>query len=547
MVSDTIFSNPMKTILALALAVLLAGCATPAPDAGAPLRPRLIVLLIVDGMPQRQAVDYRAQLAPDGLARFLDRGAWFAEAHYGQANTVTAVGHAVIATGAYPHRTGIIENEWRNNTTGEVVYCAADPAYAYIGHDTPRLAGTSPKNLQVQTVGDVLRGMDSASRVISISGKDRGAIFTAGHAGTAYIYQASTGQFATTTYYMKEHWPWVKEFNAARPADKYFGAEWKPLYPDDAYGKSLPDGQRWFAKGGRLPKRVGEGRPGPAFYSELRAFPFFDQLLLDFARAAVVAEQLGQDASPDILAVSLSTHDYLNHAYGAESRISHDHILHLDRALQDFFRFLDEKVGAGRYAAILTADHGFMPAPQHAALLGQIGGRFNTGQTVARMNRSLGRYGSGPFVRHISAGAVSIERDIAAARGVPFDQVADDVRNLLMSDPGVAAAYTRDELQSRSRVGQPFFDAIEKSWNREISGDVAFVLKPYWIPTAEASTHGSPHPYDTHVPLLLYGPAWITPGPRQGRVEMVDLAPTIAQLLGIPPPPAAEGKPLPLR
>jgi arylsulfatase A-like enzyme len=96
-------------------------------------------------------------------------------------------------------------------------------------------------------------------------------------------------------------------------------------------------------------------------------------------------------------------------------------------------------------------------------------------------------------------------------------------------------------------MGQPYFEAILKSWHRDVSGDVAFVLKPNWSAGGEAGTHGSPHPYDTHVPLMLYGPAWIAPGRREGRVEMVDLAPTLAQLLGIPPPPAAEGKPLALR
>lgn len=536
-----------KTLLALALALLAAGCAAPPPTVVAPLRPRLIVLLVVDGLPYRQVEEYRSQLAPDGLARFLDRGAWFSQAYFGQSHTVTAVGHSVIAAGAYPSRTGIIGNDWRNNATGEVEYCAGDPEHTYIGHETRRLAGTSPKKLRVETVGDVLRTLEPAAKVISISGKDRGAIFIAGHRGTAYIYQAATGQFASSTYYMKEHPAWVTRFNAARPADNYLGAEWRPLLPDDAYGLSLPDRQRWYGRNGWLPKRAGEaGRLGPAFYAELLGFPFFDHLQLDFARAAIAAEGLGGDEAPDILALSLSAHDFVNHAYGAESRISHDHLLHLDRALQEFFRFLDTEVGADRYAAVLTADHGFTPHPEHLAIMGQLAGRFSTAQTVARLNRSLGRYGSGPFVRHISTRTASIERDIAAARGVPFDKLAEDIRQLLLADPAVAAAYTRAELEGRTRTGEPHFDAIARSWHREVSGDVAFVLKPH-VATGTDSTHGSPYPYDTHVPLMLYGPAWLTPGRREERVEMVDLAPTIAQLLGIAPPATAEGKPLPLR
>src|SRR5688572_8740523 len=219
--------NPMRRLLAVALAVLLSACTVPqtttSGDAPAGAKPRLVVFLVVDGLPQRQVVDYRDQLAPDGLARFLDRGAWFAEAHYGHACTLTAPGHSAIVTGAYAHRTGIIGNEWRDPKTGELVYSFGDPSHGYIGHATRRLDGTSPRNLRVETLGDVLRNVDPAARVISVSGKDRGAIPTAGHKGVAYIYQHASGQFASTTYYMKEHPAWVTEFNSARPAAKYFG------------------------------------------------------------------------------------------------------------------------------------------------------------------------------------------------------------------------------------------------------------------------------------------------------------------------------------
>ena len=121
------------------------------------------MFLVVDGLPQRQVVDYRDQLAPDGFLRFLDRGAWFADAHYGHAFTVTGAGHAAMLTGAYPHRTGIIGNEWRDRASGETVYCTGDAAYTYLENKTPPLAGTSPRNLLVETLGDVLRRVHPAA------------------------------------------------------------------------------------------------------------------------------------------------------------------------------------------------------------------------------------------------------------------------------------------------------------------------------------------------------------------------------------------------
>jgi hypothetical protein len=544
----------MKRPLSLALAALLAAaCAapttTPTASSSAPARPRLVVFLVVDGLPQRQVVDYRDQLAPDGLARFLDRGAWFADAHYAHSFTVTAAGHAVIFTGAYPHRTGIIGNDWRNHATGEVDYCTGDPAHKYIGHETKKLDGTSPKNLKVETVGDVLKAASPAAKVVAISGKDRGAILPGGHKGTAYIYQTSSGQFASSTYYMKEHPKWVGDFNAARPADKFMGEEWKPLLPDAAYSKSLPDGQKWYAKGGQLPKKIGDGRFDRPYYSAVLASPFSDRLTLDFARAAIAGEGLGADDVPDILSVSLSAHDYVNHGYGAESRISHDHVLHLDRALQDFLRHLDEKVGRDNYIAVLTADHGFMPAPEHSQMLGAVAGKLSGSGTVAKINKALeGRFGQGPFIRYISARGLVVDRAVSAARGVPFGTVAEEARKLMVAEPPVAAAYTRAELESKSAAGKPYFEQMARTWHRELSGDVEFVLKPNWMMTSSnAATHGSPHSYDTHVPILFYGPAWVKPGKRDGRVDMADIAPTLSQVLGIAAPAASEGKALPLR
>ena len=531
-------------------------CVTLAACAGVPTsqdQPRLVVFMAVDGLPQRQVLAYRDQLAPDGLARFLDRGAWFADAHYAHALTATAPGHATMLTGAYPHRTGIISNEWRDVASGEAMYCTGDPSASYIGHKTQALDGTSPRNLKVETVGDVLRRIDTRSKVVGISGKDRGAILPAGKTGTAYMYMGASGQFASTTYYMKQHPAWVDAFNSEKPADRYFKTEWKPLLPEAAYARSVPDSQPWFGpRGGKLPMMMGvaaDDAPGPAFYSALLRSPFADMLTLDFARAAIAGEQLGRDDAPDILSVSLSGHDYVNHQWSAESRLSHDHMLQLDRMLQAFFRDLDAAVGKDNYIAVLTADHGFMPAPEYSQARGLQAGRLSGSQALARMNAELERgFGAAKLVPFISASALVLDRKALAQKGLDFDTIAEAARTMLLADPAIAAAYTRRELETGSRAGAPFFDQMRKSWHKDVSGDVQYVLKPLWMAASSTSvtTHGSPHPYDTHVPIMMYGPKWVKPGRIDARVEVADIAPTLARFLRVPPPSASEGRPLPL-
>lgn len=514
--------------------------------------PKLIVFLVVDGLPQRQVLDYRDQLAPDGLARFLNRGAWFANANYGHAHTVTAAGHATMLTGAYPRQTGIISNEWRDPETGATQYCTADILATYIGHKTNALDGTSPKNLRVETVGDVLRRVNTKSKVIAMSGKDRGAILPAGKAGTAYMYMQASGQFASSTFYMAQHPQWVTNFNAAKPADKYNNTQWLALLPEAAYARSVPDEQKWFAPGpSKLPMQFGtsDEAPGPRFYNALLRSPFVDALTLDFARAAIVGEALGQDDVPDILSISLSGHDYVNHSFSAESRLSHDHLLQLDRLLQTFFRDLDAQVGQGNYVAVLTADHGFMPAPEFSSALSKDASRLKPALLVGLLNQGLEkRFGEGKWLHGLSGPGVLLNRAQINAKGLDANVVAEEVRALLLTVPGIAAAYTRRELETASRKGEPYFAASINAFSADVPVDVQYVLKPFWMLGSGGSgaTHGSPHAPDTQVPLLFYGPRWIKAGRIDTPVEQVDIAPTLAHLLRVSAPSASQGRLLPL-
>lgn len=545
----------LRPFLAVLLATVLASCASESATKAEPAQkpaPKLLVLLIVDGLPERQITGYRDQLAPDGFARFLDHGVWYTDAHYGHAFTVTCAGHAAMLTGAYPHRSGIIANEWRDANTGAPEYCASDAAASYIGNATRPLDGTSPRKLKVESVGDVLKRVSPRSKVIAISGKDRGAILPAGKTGTAYMYMAQSGQFASSTYYMQQHPAWVNEFNGRKLADGYFKTQWLPLLADAAYARSLPDNQPWFGpRGGKLPMTMGsrdDDAPSPAFYAQLLRSPFVDAMSLQFARAAIAGEGLGQDDAPDILIVSLSGHDDVNHAYSAESRISHDHLLQLDRLLQDFLRDLDANVGPYNYVAMLTADHGFMPAPEYGAQLGLAAGRIDGKQALERVNAGLeARFGAGKWIS-VSGSSLLLNRQLMAQKQADANAVAEAARNLLLAESGVAAAYTRGELLSGSRAGAPFFEPMRNAWHPEVSGEVQFVLKPYWMlaSSTAVTTHGSPHPYDTNVPILMYGPRWMQHSRVESRVEVVDIAPTVARLLGVPAPQASEGKPLPL-
>lgn len=206
--------------------------ATSAPAAAGP---KLVVVVVVDGLPNEQLQRYRNQFGERGLRRLLDQGASFSNAHQAHGVTVTAVGHAAVLSGAYPSQHGVIGNNWIDPVTLASVYCTEDAAHRFIGEDTKAGDGTSPARLRVDMLGDQMRyASGNRAKVVSVSGKDRGAILLAGKTGTAYMYMDKSGNFASSTYYMPSHPEWVQRFQAARPQDRYYGKSWTPLLADAA-------------------------------------------------------------------------------------------------------------------------------------------------------------------------------------------------------------------------------------------------------------------------------------------------------------------------
>jgi hypothetical protein len=514
--------------------------------------PALVVVLVVDGLPQEQMVKYRDLYGEGGFRRLLDNGAWYANAHHGHAATLTAPGHAAILTGSYPNRNGIIANEWVDRHTLARVYCTADRAHRYIGEETGSLDGTSPANLKVSALGDELRyATGNLSKVVTVSGKDRGAILLAGKSGTAYMYMGKTGRFASSTYYMQAHPDWHARYYAAKPQDKWFTQSWTPLLPAPAYARSSVTTQPWYGNlagmGREFPFKPGRGAaPDAAYYAALIRTPFGDDATLDFARAAIEGEQLGRNPArvPDLLGISLSTHDYVNHAFGPESHVSQDHLLHLDRVLARFFDDLDHTIGLRNVAIVLTADHGFMNVPDYLAAQGLAGVRPSSLKLMGALNDHLAaRFGPGNHALRFSYPSVILDQGLVAKKGLKAAEVEDAAAHFLMNDPTIAAVYTRTQLEAGALPpGLPLSTQVLRSWNRELSGDLYVVQKPYAIFSSNTATHGSPYNYDTNVPLIFYGPRWFKAGKRAQRAKVVDIAPTLGYVLEVRPPAASEGR-----
>ena len=519
--------------------------------------PRLVVTIVVDGLSQDQLVRYSDQLVPGGFQRLIEKGAWLTNAHYAHATTWTSTGHATIFTGAHPYRHGLIGNAWTDRNTGKIVSSVEDPRYVYLDEAIPRQAGTSPRSLQVTSLADeLLAASQFKSKVLSISGKETAAILSGGRNGTAYFYSSRSGRFITTSYYRNEYPSWWGVFHARSPQDQWFGTRWRRLLSAEAYARSAADGRPHHIDYRNLGKRFphlltgGLTEPGPDYYAALLRTPFGNDYTLEFVKAAVRGEGLGKSSSrfPDLLALSLSTQDRINHLFGPESQQAQDHFLRLDRALADFLNFLDDWVKLSDSLILLTADHGFPDTPEHCQERGLEAGRIDQPQTARELNASLeARFGPGEYVISWTEtnNTVYLNRSQVLESNLTARQVENAAAEFLLKQPGVETVLTKSQIENGRFPPGSVGRQVRRSWDPDRSGDLYVIQKPCWFllgaPDTYASTHGSPHSYDTHVPIVFLG-QWFKSGEYSNPVSIVDIVPTLVHLLGIPAPSGSEGR-----
>jgi len=559
-----------KALPMLAGAVCLGMLATAAAE-----KPKLILQITVDQLRGDLPGRYLDRMGEGGFRYLLEEGVVFANAHHTHANTETIVGHATLATGATPAVHGMVGNVWFDREQGRLVYNIEDADYRLLTADadvdqateidpTQRAAkvdGRSPDAILSSTFSDELAvHTNGQAKIFGVSVKDRGAVSLAGHAGKAFWFSKTSGEFVTSSYYYDRYPDWVVAWNAADPAAAYAGKAWELSHKraDYLFGDADDRGYETDFPGfGRAFPHTYGVADDKYFTTRLTLSPAGDELTLGFAKALLVAEQLGQDAVPDYLAVSFSSTDYVGHLFGASSLESEENLARLDRTLADLFAFVDEKVGLENTLIVLSADHGQPEVPGYLRELGIREARhFDTDvldktPAIAALKE---RFGIGEaLVEAFFQPYIYLGRDLIRDKGLDQAEVEQAVAAELQKLDGVAAAVSSTALRSGGLPDTLLMRAILRNFHPKRSGDIYLVFEPnIFIADFDgltvASTHGSPWRYDTFVPVMFAG-AGVQP-PADGKpisraVTPYDIAPTLAARLGVKPPSGAIGNPLP--
>jgi len=508
---------------------------------------RLIVSIAIDQFRYDYLTRFEDQFGEGGFKRLLTGGAVFTNANYLQAATFTACGHATFMSGATPAMNGIIANEWYDREAGRVVTSVSDDRTKLLGGN-PGASGASPRRLVGSTFGDELkRTTVGKAKVIGVSLKDRSAILPAGkRPDAAYWFSLDNGNFVSSDYYFADLPEWVKRFNREQHCNRYFGAQWERLLPPAAYSRSLPDDAAGENSpyGNTFPHVVTgkHDKLSKEFYDDFEKTPFANDYLLDFAKAAVENERLGADDVPDLLTVSFSANDLLGHKFGPYSQEVQDMTLRTDRTIAALLGFLDQKVGPGEWVAALTADHGAAPVPEQAEKPTD-GGRVTSKQITDVIEAALDKqFGEEKWLLSFTYGNAYLDEAAVARRKTTMDEAERIASQAVTKIPGVAECFTHTQLLTGRLPANPITRSAANGFFASRNGNLIVVPRPFFLlASADATTHGTPYSYDTHVPVILYG-AGVAAGSYASVSSPADIAPTLASLLKIEPPSNSVGR-----
>ena len=514
---------------ALVGALMLAAVA-----ADAQPHPKLIVVIVVDQM----RADYLDRFAPyqnGGLNFFAKKGANFVNANYDHMPTETCLGHSVVLSGRNPAHTGIVANEWYDRASGKMTYCVADPDSPLVGDSGE---GVSPKNFLGDNFSDWLRLSYPGARVFSLSLKDRAAITLGGHHPQAvFWFSHVTGNFVTSRYYAQQLPSWVDQFNHKHGIDSYAGKQWTPILDSGSPAYHTHE------VAGQFPHVMPE-KPGADLYETVYGSPFGDEMLETFAETLVGANHVGENpnGAPDLLAIGFSANDGVGHTFGPDSPEIADEQIRLDRTIGHLVETLSSRIGSENILWVLSADHGVEPTPEAELELNhnQSAHRraFSDAQrSIETQLDSLFRL-KGPT--HWFAGQTDsmlyFDTTELARHGISVLAASHVLAGQVHDVPGIDSFYDTARLDSvKGWIGT----CLRNSAFSGRSGDVYYLTSEWTLFSSKSTgtSHGYPWPYDTHVPVVLAG--WhIAPQRIRDDVQVVDLAPTMAELTGVHAPPS---------
>ena len=457
-------------------------------------RPKVLVLIILEQFRPDYLDAAGGRLSAGGFRRLLEKGSHFPDCRH-LASTFSSTALATLATGAWPAEHGIVADSWYDSAARRPVSSS----------DELLLATT----LAAQAAAD--------PRIyVSIIGSDMAnARLFAGTRDADVYWMDELGRFQQRG----EAPDWLANFNEQHAAVGFHGAQWTAV---GARPETPP-----------LRTLIFDDKHPEQFQELYQSSPFAQDVQFDLLEEVIARQLPGQGNGTHLVCLMAGALARLGYETGSRSLLMQQMVLQLDRRLEALLTQLGRAPGEGNFAVVLAGAHGAPPEPpqdsrQRMAVNGEV--------LAATINGSLTAAGLGrvqkyvyPFLYLDASGYRDPEpiRLAAASAAIKLPSVAGFYT-------AGGASSTRDEWERRFR----------NSFHPLRSGDVMLSYLPEYIEESgqgRGISYGSLYNYEVRVPLCFYGPPFRT-AVCETTVQSVDIAPTLARVLGISLPSSAVGR-----
>lgn len=512
--------------------------------------PRLVLFLAIDQFRADTLPRFQSRFASDeGFNLLLKKGAYYPLAEYDHLQCMTAPGHATLLTGALPYQMGMPNNGWFDQKTQKRFYCTEDPATPSVGlaKEKPGM-GTSPNTLLGSTVGDELKNSGYSSKVVAIALKDRAALLLGGHrADLAIWHEPNEFRWVSSKKYLPDGKlpEWIEAENKKLAENSGKTREWKAEGPGSGLSSQdfELDPKKLWGVAPKFPRTLELGKR-----SSLSS-PYGVEITADLAVSAMKNLKLGQGKHTDLLAVSISSHDYVAHGFGPNSRESEEMTLAEDRAITRLLKEAAKQVPGGmeNIVVVLSADHGGGHSPEYLKAHGVPAGRIDENLLLDRVNEKLNqKFGTPPkgqkWAPYINDFNLYLNHPALDAKSEKARFEAEEVaRKVIQETEGLAAIVTATDVSKKNVPPADLGRRVLNTYYPGRSGDVVLIPRANWINATDTATHLTGYAYDRTVPIIFMGRPFKS-GRYAQTAKVIDIAPTLSFILGVTPPSLSEGR-----
>jgi predicted AlkP superfamily pyrophosphatase or phosphodiesterase len=509
-------------------------------------KPKLVVAISIEHMRADYLNRYWDTFQNGGFKRLVNGGAVFENARVDVHNLKPATVISTLSTGTYPSEHGIIADKWYQQLTQKEIFAVNDSYYLTLGSDSEE-GCVSARQLKKFTLGDVMKQQSNfQSKVFSVALNATAAVLSAGHnADGSFWFDVSNGKMITSSYYMEQFPDWIVEFNDKKMPEVYLEREWDLLLPIESYKAGFNDDyilengfwNRWNTFPYDL-KVISKKQENP--YELLKATPFGNRLIKDFAVQLVDQQQLGKDENADLLNITFSTLDYANKWFNPSSMEVQETYLRLDQEIASLLTYFDKSFGKDNYLVVLTSGStSEYPVKVLKDEFNFDAGEFSPQSAMALLRSYLNAlYGVGDWLVMYNEEQVYLNHNLIEKKEKSLNEMREAAASFLNQFSGVKSAVPAHVIES-GNLNNPRFRSLEQGYCVQRSGDVLLLLDQGWYPTYRY--HQVDYSTENRVPLIFYG-MFIKPGVHNQAVETIDVVPTISRIINITPPDDANGQ-----